>query len=77
MHVIEGYLDCSCVAMSKCTCHLLKKATEANETKKLIQLICGLNKQYDSVKTNLLSIEPLPFGLKAYHILQKLRNKTI
>lgn len=39
LHVLEGYLDCSCGAMSKCTWYLLKKATEANETKKLIQLI--------------------------------------
>ncbi|XP_074373787.1 uncharacterized protein LOC141714151 [Apium graveolens] len=53
----------------------LKNANEAAETKKLIQLICGLNKNYDNVKTNLLSIEPLPTVLKAYHILQQIKKQ--
>ncbi|XP_074361981.1 uncharacterized protein LOC141702183 [Apium graveolens] len=74
LNVLEGCLDCNCGAMSKCTCNLLKKAAEASETKKLIQLIYGLNKQYDSVKTNLLSMEPLPSVLKAYHILQQIEK---
>ncbi|XP_074376646.1 uncharacterized protein LOC141718167 [Apium graveolens] len=52
----------------------LQKANEAAETKKLIQFICGLNKNYDTVKTNLLSMEPLPTVLKAYHILQQIEK---
>lgn len=69
LQVLEGHFDCSCGALAKCTCDLLKKVFEAAETKKLIQFICGLNKNYDTVKTNLLSMEPLPSVLKAYHIL--------
>ncbi|XP_074383495.1 uncharacterized protein LOC141725032 [Apium graveolens] len=69
LHVREGNLVYTCSAMNKCTCNLLKKVMDAQETKKLIQFICGLNKPYDSVKTNLLSMEPLPSVLKAYHIL--------
>lgn len=62
--------------MQKCSCNLLKKLNEAHETKKLIQLICGLNKSYDHVKTNLLSMEPLPSVLKAYHILQQIEKQN-
>ncbi|XP_074376643.1 uncharacterized protein LOC141718163 [Apium graveolens] len=53
----------------------LQKANEAAETKKLIQLICGLNKNYDNVKTNMLSMEPLPTILKAYHILEQIEKQ--
>lgn len=58
LHVLEDHLECKCGALSKCTCEILKKVKEASETKKLIQLISGLNKTYDGVKTNLLSMEP-------------------
>lgn len=69
LQLLEGQFNCSCGALTKCSCEFLKKANGAVETKKLIQLICGLNKNYDNVKTNLLSMEPLPTILKAYRIL--------
>ncbi|XP_074363338.1 uncharacterized protein LOC141703800 [Apium graveolens] len=75
LQVLEGQFNCNCGALAKCTCDLLKKANEAAETKKLIQLICGLNKNYDNVKTNLLSMEPLPTVLKAYYILQQIEKQ--
>lgn len=70
LNVLEDNLDCSCGVMLKCSCELIKKVREAQEIKKLIQFIRGMNKSYDAVITNLLSMEPLPTVLKAYHILQ-------
>lgn len=55
--VLEDNFHFSCGSMTKYTCNFLNKAIEAKETKKLIQLINGLNKQYDSFKANLLSVE--------------------
>lgn len=42
---------------------------EADHVKKLIQFMAGLNKEYDQVRTNFLSMDPLPNVKKAYHIL--------
>ncbi|XP_074377507.1 uncharacterized protein LOC141719027 [Apium graveolens] len=75
LQVLEGHFDCNCGALAKCSCNLIKKFSEAAETKKLIQFICGLNKSFDLVKTNLLSMEPLPTVLKAYHILQQIEKQ--
>lgn len=74
LQVLEGHLVCTCAAMTQCSCNLLKKVLDADETEKLIQFICGLNKKYDSVKTNLLSMEPLPSVLRAYYILQQIEK---
>ena len=70
LQVLESCLDYTCGAMLKCSCNLLKKDFEAAETNKLIQFICRLNKSYDEVKTNILSIKTLPTMLMTYHILQ-------
>ncbi|KAL2928946.1 Gag polyprotein [Bienertia sinuspersici] len=37
----------------------------------MMQLLCGLNKDYDHVITNLLSADVLPSVHKAYHTLQQ------
>lgn len=74
LQVLEDHLYCSCGALAHCTCNLLKKAWDAVETKKLNQFICGLNKGYDNMKTNILSMDLLPTVLKAYHMLQQIEE---
>ncbi|KAL2939372.1 Retrovirus-related Pol polyprotein from transposon RE1 [Bienertia sinuspersici] len=55
LQILEGYPDCSCGAMKTCSCGILKKFLEIDQRNKLMQLLCGLNKDYDQVITNLLS----------------------
>lgn len=36
LHILEPNFDCGCGAMQKCSCDVLKKLNEAQETKKLM-----------------------------------------
>ncbi|XP_056694807.1 uncharacterized protein [Spinacia oleracea] len=75
LQIIEPFPDCTCGAMSKCSCGLLRKILEADQLRKLIQLITGLNKDYDQAKINLLSMDPLPSVNRAYHLLQQIEKQ--
>lgn len=74
--VLEPFPTCACGAMIKCSCRLTKKLMEANELKKLIQFIVGLNKNYDQVKVSLLSMDPLPSVNKPYHMLHQIEKQN-
>ncbi|XP_021866456.2 uncharacterized protein [Spinacia oleracea] len=75
LQILEPFPDCTCGAMLSCSCGLLKKNLEADQLKKLIQLITGLNKDYDQAKINLLSMDPLPSVNRAYHLLQQIEKQ--
>ncbi|KAL2943930.1 polyprotein, partial [Bienertia sinuspersici] len=47
-----------------------------DELCKLIKFLVGLNPSYDQVKINLLSMDPLPNVLRAYHILQQVEKQN-
>ncbi|KAK1390070.1 hypothetical protein POM88_018248 [Heracleum sosnowskyi] len=51
LQILESFPDCSCGAMTKCTCNILNKFMEADQLKKLIQFIVGLNKSYDQTNS--------------------------
>ncbi|XP_056689291.1 uncharacterized protein [Spinacia oleracea] len=76
LQVFDEIPSCSCGAMLRCTCNLLKKILEADQLKKLIQFLAGLHKDYDQVKVNILSMDPLPTVLRAYHILQQVEKQN-
>uniref|UniRef100_A0A803MDK1 Reverse transcriptase Ty1/copia-type domain-containing protein n=1 Tax=Chenopodium quinoa TaxID=63459 RepID=A0A803MDK1_CHEQI len=76
LHVIEGFPDCTCGALASCSCGILKKLLEMEQRKKLIQLLSGLNRNYDQVTINLLSVDPLPNVNKAYHTLQQIEQQN-
>lgn len=60
--------------MKQCSCGMLKKILEANQRNKLMQLLVGLNKSYDPVKTNMLNSDVLP-PAKAYYMLQQVETQ--
>ncbi|XP_074318206.1 uncharacterized protein LOC141655000 [Silene latifolia] len=69
---------CSCGKIDQCTCSLLKKIIERENTAKLIQFLMGLNGGYDTVRSQILSMDPLPSINKALGFLQKIeRQKQI
>ncbi|XP_057249298.1 uncharacterized protein LOC125495537 [Beta vulgaris subsp. vulgaris] len=75
---LEGIPECTCGAMSKCSCELTKKLMELQATEKLIKFVMGLNTGYDQMKSNLLSTNPLVTVNKAYNlVLQIERQKQI
>ncbi|XP_074293312.1 uncharacterized protein LOC141620301 [Silene latifolia] len=69
---------CTCGAIDSCSCHLLKRMIDRESNTKLIQFLMGLNSGFESTKTNVLTMEPLPPLHKAYSLLQKIeRQKQI
>ncbi|XP_074266253.1 uncharacterized protein LOC141588725 [Silene latifolia] len=72
---IEAIPECSCGIMEKCTCNILKKLLEAASKEKLITFLMGLNNSYEHLRTNILSMEPLPNINKAYSILQQVESQ--
>ncbi|XP_074302927.1 uncharacterized protein LOC141637261 [Silene latifolia] len=69
---------CSCGKIDQCTCSLLKKIIERENTAKLIQFLMGLNGGYDTVRSQILSMDPLPSINKALGFLQNIeRQKQI
>lgn len=76
IQLLEGFPDCDCGALARCTCGLLKKVLAADQKQKLIQLLAGLNRDYDQTKTNILSTDPLPTVNKAYYILLQVERQN-
>ncbi|XP_074265396.1 uncharacterized protein LOC141587828 [Silene latifolia] len=69
---------CSCGKISLCTCSLLKKIVERENNAKVIQFLMNLNNGYDGIRTQILSMEPLPTMNKVLSLLQKIeRQKQI
>ncbi|XP_074314573.1 uncharacterized protein LOC141649792 [Silene latifolia] len=65
---------CSCGALDVCTCQLLKRIVDRETNSKLIHFLMGLNKGFDTVRTTVLSMEPLPPLNKALGLLQKIEK---
>uniref|UniRef100_A0A803LHY7 Retrotransposon Copia-like N-terminal domain-containing protein n=1 Tax=Chenopodium quinoa TaxID=63459 RepID=A0A803LHY7_CHEQI len=75
---IEGFPDCSCGSMSKCSCNMLKKLLERDEKNKMIDFLMGLNRGYDNLKQNIIGMDLLPTVNKAYQmVLQVEKQKEI
>ncbi|XP_074265052.1 uncharacterized protein LOC141587468 [Silene latifolia] len=72
---LEPYPDCTCGVMSKCTCNLLKKVLEMASQEKVITFLMGLDDSYDNLRTNILSMEPLPTINKAYSLVQQIESQ--
>ncbi|XP_074304193.1 uncharacterized protein LOC141638914 [Silene latifolia] len=78
LDTLDPIPTCTCGALSSCTCQLLKRILDRDTHAKLIQFLMGLNSGYEGVKTNILSMEPLPPLNKALSLLQKIeRQKQI
>ncbi|XP_074287519.1 uncharacterized protein LOC141612606 [Silene latifolia] len=66
--------DCSCGKLAACTCTLLKRMQARDQQAKLIRFLMGLNSGYDTVRTQILSMDPLPSISKVLGLLQKVEK---
>lgn len=73
---LEGFPECSCGAMSKCTCSIIKKLADRDAKNKVIDFLMGLNGNYDGMKGNILAMDPLPTVNKAFHIYGATNRET-
>lgn len=66
---VERLPECTCHAMEKCKCDLLKKFVEIQERNNVIDFVMGLNRKNENIAANLLAMEPLPTLNRAFHLV--------
>ncbi|KAK9713354.1 hypothetical protein RND81_06G021800 [Saponaria officinalis] len=71
---LERFPDCTCGVLQQCTCKLLKRILELALTEKVLTFLMGLNDSNDNLRSNILSMEPLPSINKAYSIVQQIES---
>ncbi|XP_056685903.1 uncharacterized protein [Spinacia oleracea] len=65
----------TCGAMINCSCHFLKKIAEFEEEDKMMKFLLGLNGGFDSIVTNVLSMDPLPIINRFFSITQQIEKQ--
>ncbi|PWA74960.1 hypothetical protein CTI12_AA247530 [Artemisia annua] len=71
---LNGLPVCNCGKMLECTCAMYEKFLERDSHLKLIQFLMKLNDEYESVRSQILSMDPLPNVNKAYYIVQQIEK---
>ncbi|KAK9716546.1 hypothetical protein RND81_06G240600 [Saponaria officinalis] len=56
---LDGIPNCDCGAVTKCSCYLLKKIVDRDNTHMLIDFLMGLDKKYESLRGRILAMDPL------------------
>lgn len=64
---------CECVP--RCSCSLVSKVRQEREEDRVIRFLEGLNDEFDSVKSSVLLIEPLPTVDKVFKMAIKVERK--
>lgn len=70
LNVLQPIPRCSCSAMKNCTCDPSGNMLNIDAQNKLIQFLIGLNDVYDSVRNQILVMDPLPSVNKAYSMVR-------
>nr|GEY32913.1 hypothetical protein [Tanacetum cinerariifolium] len=74
LHNINGMPTCDCGKMRECTCSVLEKFSLRDSNFKLIQFLMKLNDEYESIRSQILAMDPLPTVNKAYYIVQQIKK---
>ncbi|XP_071728760.1 uncharacterized protein [Rutidosis leptorrhynchoides] len=59
---------CTC---NLCTCNLGKSLNDMRDKEKLYDFLIGLNEEYSSIRSQILSISPLPSLVTAFHMVNQ------
>lgn len=58
-----------------CVCHAKKKSFQREEQIRLVAFLVGLNEQYDSTKTQIMLLKPLPNLDQAYSMVVQVEDQ--
>ncbi|GJR36640.1 NSP-interacting kinase 1-like protein [Tanacetum coccineum] len=72
---INGLSARDCSKMRECTCDVLEKFILRDSNSKLIQFLMKLNDEYESVRSQILDMNPLPTVNKVYYINQQIEKQ--
>ncbi|XP_071708952.1 uncharacterized protein [Rutidosis leptorrhynchoides] len=70
-----GIPSCTCGRMRECICGLTEKFLQIENSSKLMQFLMNLNDDYESVRSQIISMDPLPSVNKAYYIVQQVEKQ--
>nr|GEX79053.1 sulfotransferase 16 [Tanacetum cinerariifolium] len=71
---LNGFPAYDCGKMRECTCGVIEKFIERDSNSKLIQFLMKLSDGYESVRSQILAMGPLPSVNKAYYIMQQIEK---
>lgn len=72
---IDAFPICSCGVIANCKCNLMKGLHEKESRSRLIQFLMGLNSGYDTIRGQILSMDPLPTVNRAYYMIQQIEKQ--
>ncbi|XP_071720767.1 uncharacterized protein [Rutidosis leptorrhynchoides] len=72
---LNGVPSCSYGRVRDCTCGTAEKFHENEGRSKLIQFLMQLNDEFKNVRSQILSMDPLPTINKAYYIVQQVEKQ--
>ncbi|GJT01739.1 retrovirus-related pol polyprotein from transposon TNT 1-94 [Tanacetum coccineum] len=72
---INGLPTCDCGKIRECTCDVLENFMFRDSNSKLIHFLMKLNDEYESVRSQILAMDPLPTVNKAYYIVQHIEKQ--
>ncbi|XP_074267204.1 uncharacterized protein LOC141590514 [Silene latifolia] len=72
---VDPLPQCSCGKLSLCSCNLMKSIITRENNAKLIQFLMGLNNGYDTIRTQILSMDPLPTINRVLGMLQNIERQ--
>lgn len=75
LYTLNGIPTCSCGRMRECTCGITEKFLEIEGRSKLMQFLMRLNDDYEAVRSQILSMDPLPNVNRAYYIVQQVEKQ--
>ncbi|GJZ88141.1 retrovirus-related pol polyprotein from transposon TNT 1-94 [Tanacetum coccineum] len=59
---LNGFPTCNCGKIRECTCGVIEKFIERDSNSKLIQFLMKLSDGYESLRSQILAMDPLPSG---------------
>nr|XP_043611556.1 uncharacterized protein LOC122583197 [Erigeron canadensis] len=75
LHNLNDIPSCTCGKMAECTCKLVEKFLAIESRSRLVQFLMKLNNDYESVRNQILAMDPLPNVKKAYCIIQQVEKQ--
>ncbi|XP_037496717.1 uncharacterized protein LOC119371159 [Jatropha curcas] len=67
---------CTCGIAERCTCDVVRAASDLDGEEKLMQFLLGLNDTYDNVKNQILLMDPFPSMSKAYSMVLSVEKQS-
>ncbi|KAJ4797516.1 Retroelement pol polyprotein-like [Rhynchospora pubera] len=75
---LASYLPIPSCTCGGCTCNLTAKLSKEKEEEKIHQFLMGLDDIYDALRTNILSMNPMPGLNRVYSmVVQEERHKSV